>query len=108
MTTKNITIKPANDLTDGQFLSRDIELIYSTVLEIYDLSKYDGIRLDTLNSMLRLLLEKMANAFNQIESSLSMYEFVEAIRHAETEEEKNEIVDRFKSAKDVAPRRTYE
>ncbi|WP_323815199.1 hypothetical protein [Cellvibrio sp. NN19] len=108
MTASNVITKPANDLTDEEFLSRDIELIYDAVTDIYDLSKYDGIRLDSLNSMLRLLREKMANAFNQIESNLSMYQFVEAIRHAQTEQEKNEIVDRFKSAKEVTPRRTYE
>jgi hypothetical protein len=107
MTAKNVITKPANDLNDGQFLSRDIELIYSTVLDIYDLSKYDGIRLDSLNSMLRLLLEKMANAFNQIESNLSMYKFVEEIRHAKTEEERNSIVEMYKSD-GSSPRRVYE
>lgn len=107
MTAKNVITKPANDLTDEQFLSRDIELIYDTVTDIYDLSKYDGIRLDSLNSMLRLLLEKMANAFNQIESNLSMYKFVEEIRHAKTEEERNNIVEMYKSERS-SPRRVYE
>lgn len=107
MTAKNVITKPANDLTDEQFLSRDIELIYDTVTDIYDLSKYDGIRLDSLNSMLRLLLEKMANAFNQIESNLSMYKFVEEIRHAKTEEERSSIVEFYK-AEGSSPRRVYE
>jgi hypothetical protein len=107
MTAINANIKPANDLTDEEFLSRDIELIYNAVTDIYDLSKLEGVRLDTLNTMLRMLLEKMANAFNQVESNLSMYKFLEEIRHAKSEEERNSIVDIYKTAGST-PRRIYE
>lgn len=108
MTNLNINTKPANDLTDDEFLLRDIDLIYDTVVDIYDLSKHDGIRLDLLSNTLRLILEKMANAFNQIQSNLSMQAFVAEIKEAKTEAEKTEIMNKYILASSASPRRTYE
>jgi hypothetical protein len=107
MTTLNTNTKPANDLTDDEFLSRDIDLIYDAVTDIYELSKHDGIRLDLISNTLRLLLEKMANAFNQIQSNLSMQAFIDEIKEVETEVERTEIMNKYISAH-ASPRRTYE
>lgn len=108
MTNLNINTKPANDLTDDEYLSRDIEIIYDSVRNLYNLSKHENVPLNLLNTMLRLLLEKMANAFNQIESHLSMYAFVEELRAAKTEEENAAIVKKYMAASDSSPRRVYE
>lgn len=107
MTNLNINTKPANDLTDDEFLHRDIDLIYDSVVDIYELSKHDGIRLDLINNTLRLLLEKMANAFNQIQSNLSMQAFIDEIKEVQTEDEKTEIMNKYISTQ-ASPRRTYE
>lgn len=108
MTNLNITTKAANDLTDDEFLHRDLDLIYDTFVDIYELSKHDGIRLDLMSNTLRLLLEKMANAFNQIQSNLSMQAFIDEIKAVKTEEEKTEIMNRYISASHSSRRRTYE
>lgn len=108
MTTLNVNTKPADDLTDEQFLSRDIEIIYDAVTNIYDLSKHDGIHLDSVNTILRMVLEKMANVFNQVETNLSMYRFCDEIRDAKIKQEKTEIMNKYMSASDASPRRVYE
>jgi len=106
MTNLNINTKPANDLTDDEYLARDLSIIYDTALSLYELSKKDDLDLSFFNPTLQMLIEKMANTFGQIESNLNMYEFCEKIREAKTEEERNIILNEYQNA--PRKRREYE
>lgn len=107
MTISNTNTNLEDKLLDDKYLSRDLELIFDSIRDIHDLSNEDGLRLDSFNSILSMIIEKMANAFSQIESDLLMYRFSSAIREAQTDEEKLKLINEYQALSDNLPHREY-
>lgn len=107
MTTLNRNTNLEDELLDAKYLSRDLELIFDSIRDIHDLSNQDGLRLDSFSAILSMIIEKMVNAFGQIESDLLMYRFSSAIREAKTDEEKLKLINEYQTSSERLPRREY-